>query len=307
VHSVTSLTGGQGRAWQQQLIIVQSHMFNLRASIRGLTMDYQRILEAVIDQALLAGKLLAAEYHRPSGPRGSGDKAVVDLEIETHLRAAMLDILDCDFWGEETGARLDGTEHCWVVDPNDGTADYLRGLKGSAISIGLLCQARPVLGVVYAPVTRFRGPDCIAWAKGMTRIQRNGEMINSSLSCLELQPGTSVLVSSAAREKPGINAELCAPALPIPTTSVAYRLAAVGAGDAVAGVSLVATSAHDLVAGHAILIGAGGVLIDEAGRNIIYDTQARLAVTSERCFGGAPAACHELVLRDWNRIFCGQS
>ena len=262
------------------------------------------MLEAVIDQVILAGELLAAEYHRPSGPRGSGDKAAVDLEIETQLRAHLLDILDCDFWGEETGARLVGTDHCWAVDPNDGTADFLRGLKGSAISAGLLCQGRPVLGVVYAPVTKSRGPDCIAWAEGMVHIYRNGEMLNCSLRCLDLQPGTSVLVSSAARNKPDINAELCAPAEPIPTTSVAYRLAAVGAGDAVAGVSLVRTSAHDLVAGHAILIGAGGVLIDEAGRDIIYDTQARLTVTSERCFGGAPAACHKLVTRDWARVFC---
>ncbi|MCY1365910.1 Fructose-1,6-bisphosphatase/inositol-1-monophosphatase [compost metagenome] len=69
------------------------------------------------------------------------------------LRRELLLLLDCDFWGEETGSRLTGHEYCWVVDPNDGTSDFLRGRRGSAVSVGLLHNAVPVLGVVYAPVT----------------------------------------------------------------------------------------------------------------------------------------------------------
>ncbi|MDT4865177.1 3'(2'),5'-bisphosphate nucleotidase [compost metagenome] len=60
---------------------------------------------------------------------------------------------------------LTGHRWCWVVDPNDGTSDFLKDRKGSAISIGLLHNALPVLGVVYAPVTEDCGADCIAWAR----------------------------------------------------------------------------------------------------------------------------------------------
>jgi myo-inositol-1(or 4)-monophosphatase len=267
------------------------------------TADYPQLLRAVIKEVLIAGELLASEWKRPMGPRGSGDKADIDIEIETLLRTSLLRTLDCDYWGEETGFRLEGAECCWVVDPNDGTTDFLRGLKGSAISVGLLCRGRPVLGVVYAPVTESRGSDCIAWSEGMLGVHRNGRILKHSLRDAVLCRGTSVLVSSMARQKFELNVQLCAPATPIPTTSIAYRLASVAAGDAIAGISLVPTSAHDLVAGHAILLGAGGVLVNEVGESINYDSTEKLSVTSRRCFGGSPRACMELVPRDWDLVF----
>lgn len=195
-------------------------------------MDYTALLQSVLGVVLKSGERLIAEWQRPDGLRGYGDKADVDIEIEQELRPALLQLLDCDFWGEETGTTLTGNKHCWVVDPNDGTADFLSGLKGSAISVGLLCDGVPVLGVVYAPVTAACGPDCIAWASGMSCIYRNGDYVQSSLGSAELAAGTKVLVSAAARRKPALNAQLCSPAEPVPTTSIAYRLAAVGAGDA---------------------------------------------------------------------------
>jgi myo-inositol-1(or 4)-monophosphatase len=160
---------------------------------------------------LSAGKLLSAEWERPEGPRGQGDKAEVDAEIESALRTSLLALLDCDFWGEETGIHMTGHEYRWVVDPNDGTTDFLLGRKGSAISVGLLRDARPVLGVVYAPVTDDRGPDCISWSKGCGSVIRNGRNVLYQLRDAALEPDSHVLVSTAAVNKPQLNAELCAP------------------------------------------------------------------------------------------------
>ena len=54
----------------------------------------------------------------------------------------------------------------WLVDPNDGTRDYLVGRRGSAVSIGLVADGRPVVGVVFA----FGYPDdrgtIVTWAEG---------------------------------------------------------------------------------------------------------------------------------------------
>lgn len=266
-------------------------------------MNCVALLEGVIKTVLSAGRLLAAEWERPGGPRGGGDKAEVDVEIEVVLRRELLALLDCDFWGEETGSRLTGREFCWVVDPNDGTADFLKGYRGSAVSVGLLRNAVPVLGVVYAPVTHDRGPDCIAWAEGLLGILRNGQLVQTRLDHLGLEHGSKVLVSTAAATKPELNAELCAPAEFILMPSIAYRLARVAAGDAVAGISLVPVSAHDVAAGHALLIGAKGVLLDQQGDPISYESESRLSKTSTRCFGGAPRACQELSLRNWGRLF----
>lgn len=263
----------------------------------------QQILPQVIEAVERAGVLVAEECVRPEGRRGSGDKAEIDVEIEELLRAELLAILDCDWWGEETGHVLSGNAFCWVVDPNDGTSDFLKGLKGSAISVGLLHDNQPVLGVVHAPVTPSGISDCIAWAAGMDHLLRNGDRVVVDLSDQKLDETSKVMVSAAATGKPEINTELCAPAAFYPMPSIAYRLAKVAAGDGVCGVSLYPVSAHDVVAGHALLLGAQGVLLNEDGHPVRYSTESAMARVSGRVFGGSPSACIELSNRDWNKVF----
>lgn len=265
-------------------------------------LDLPILLQQVINQVHLAGQLLIKEWSRPHGPRGQDDKAVVDVAIEQLLRKALLELLSCDFWGEETGYALTGHRWCWVVDPNDGTSDFLKGRKGSAISVGLLRDALPVLGVVYAPVTEDRGGDSIAWAEGMMHLLRNGQPVSIDLSQQYLDTHAVVMVSAAAATKPLLNTELCAPARFHSMPSIAYRLARVAAGDAICAVSLYPVSAHDVVAGHALLLASGGVLIDEDGQAISYRTETEMAIVSQRCFGGAKQACLELSARDWEPV-----
>jgi len=266
-----------------------------------MTVIVEMILPQVIAVVERAGTLLSREFFREGGPRGFSDKAAVDEEIEVQLRDELLEILPCDWWGEETGNQLSGNALCWVVDPNDGTSDFLRGVQGSAVSVGLLRDKEPVLGVVYAPVTP-RGSDCIAWAIGMDHLLRNGSAVRVDLSKQKLSGSGLVMVSSAASSKPKINSDLCAPSDFHPMPSIAYRLARVAAGDGVCGVSLYTVSAHDIVAGHALLIGANGVLVDEHGAQISYTTEAEMHRVSNRCFGGAPSACIELAERNWKKV-----
>ena len=81
--------------------------------------------------------------------------------------------------------------------------------------------------------------------------------------------------------------------------SIAYRLARVATGDGVAAVSLSAPCGLDYAAGHALMRGAGGVLLDEAGQEITYSPDGESHVM--RCFGGAPEAARELAARSWSR------
>lgn len=259
-----------------------------------------RLLELVINEVKVAGKLLAAEWNRLGGIRGFEDKAEVDVEIEHLLRRSLLGLLDCDFWGEETGSALTDHQWCWVVDPNDGTGDFLKGIPGSALSIGLLRDGIPVLGVVYAPVTDGRGEDCIAWAEGSPSLLRNGQAVSVDLRHQELCHGSLVMVSAAAVSKPDLNAALCAPAGFHPMPSIAYRLARVAAGDGVCGVSLYPVSAHDVVAGHALLRASGGVLLDQDGCPVDY--RSGLVGVAIQCFGGAPHACATLQPREWSSL-----
>jgi fructose-1,6-bisphosphatase/inositol monophosphatase family enzyme len=264
--------------------------------------DLIELLTGATEIVQRAGVLLSEEWNRPQGPRGQGEKAAIDVEIENILRPELLSLLSCDFWGEETGHILTGNAWCWVVDPNDGTSDFLKGLKGSAISVGLLHQTIPVLGIVFAPVTPEGPPDCIGWAEGMPHLIRNGQPVSSSLADKNLSSDSIIMVSAAALNKPDLNREMCAPGSFHAMPSIAYRLARVAAGDGVCGVSLYAVSAHDVVAGHALLRGAGGVLLNEIGIAIGYATEVNMETVSQRCFGGSPTVCHELTTRKWDRV-----
>jgi fructose-1,6-bisphosphatase/inositol monophosphatase family enzyme len=281
----------------------QACIYGSTVSIPMIQVDYLALLPRVIETVERAGELLRAEWFRFSGPRGHGDKADIDLEIEEALRPELLALLNCDFWGEETGHSLSGHPWCWVVDPNDGTKDFLQGLKGSSIAVGLLHHNLPVLGVVHAPVTSAGLSDCIAWAEGLSYLIRNGNAITVNLPDASFTNQSVILVSAAAVKKPAINTELCAPASFCAMPSIAYRLAKVAVGDALCGISLFPVSAHDVVAAHALLRGAKGVLINENGVEITYENEDKKLNVSKRCFGGGPSACRELAQRDWGRIF----
>ena len=57
------------------------------------------------------------------------------------------------FQGEETGKGRDGTLR-WVLDPIDGTANFARGADRWCVSLGLIEDRRPLLGVIRAPALR---------------------------------------------------------------------------------------------------------------------------------------------------------
>lgn len=267
------------------------------------SVDLKLILPGVIDVVRLAGAKLRAEFLLPDGPRGSGSHADVDEEIEWLLRSRLLALLPAFYRGEETGAQaaeLGAEGWCWLVDPHDGTAAFLRGHRGSAVSVGLLRDGVPVLGVVFAPLSPDRGEDLIAWAEGCGAITRNGAEIPELRNGNALQAGDVVFLSQDAPRYPGPNASLCSPARFVAMPSIAYRLARVAVGDGVAAVSLSGPQGHDYAAGHALLRATGRVLVNEFGDLVTYGVTG--LSDTERCFGGVSAAVKQLAKRNWSVV-----
>jgi len=99
-----------------------------------------RALAVAVESAREAGAHLLADFHRPGGARGGGDKADADTEAERGIRARLMAAFPrFGYRGEETGVQVgEPGEPIWLVDPNDGTRDYLAGRRGSAVSIGLV-------------------------------------------------------------------------------------------------------------------------------------------------------------------------
>jgi fructose-1,6-bisphosphatase/inositol monophosphatase family enzyme len=247
------------------------------------------LLRRVITAAEAAGDMLAEEFGRQTGPRGSGDHADVDEEIEAKLRKQLLEFLPARWRGEEMGEiEGPGGPYCWLVDPHDGTSAFLAGERGSSVSIALLRDGIPVLGVVHAPLSPDRGKDTIAWAEALDQIVRNGIPVLPTLADAKLASGAVVFVSQAAPEWPFGNARAVAPGRFVGLPSIAYRLAQTASGDGVAAVSLNGPCGWDYAAGHALVRGAGGILIDEQGDEVNYTVDGRS--NTGFCFGGSPSA-----------------
>jgi hypothetical protein len=85
------------------------------------------LLPGVIAAVDETGTLIRAETNRLGGPRTCGGKAPVDEEAERLLKTRLLALSPCGWHGEETGADPIGAGDTWVVDPQDGTSDFLKG------------------------------------------------------------------------------------------------------------------------------------------------------------------------------------
>jgi myo-inositol-1(or 4)-monophosphatase len=78
--------------------------------------------------------------------------SVADVAVETFIRQQLQHYFPEDaIIGEEMGGQLDDNP-CWVIDPIDGTSNFLRGSPLWGVSLGLVEQRRPVIGVVALPV-----------------------------------------------------------------------------------------------------------------------------------------------------------
>lgn len=262
-------------------------------------MSYEHALRTALDAALEAGEHLRRELHRWGGPKGHSMHADADEEAEWLIRKRLTAAFPT-YWyrGEETGS-VQGTEpYVWLVDPNDGTTAFLRGGRGSSVSIGLLKQGVPVLGVVYAFAAPDDSGDLIYWAEGF-ELSRNGKPVRRKWNTS--RRNEIVVITSLHRDSlTSAILETVRPFRYRAVTSIAYRLALAAAGDAEAAVSWHWPGDWDYGAGHALIRGAGGIFVNEEGREITYAQDGASKV--DRCFAGDPGVVRDLVKRDWDRL-----
>jgi myo-inositol-1(or 4)-monophosphatase len=101
--------------------------------------------------------------HLQVSKKGPGDfVSAADLRVEQILRQELKKARpDYGFLLEESGS-VDGVDphHLWIVDPLDGTTNFLHSIPHFAISIGLVRDGEPIAGVIYQPLT-----DEMFWAE----------------------------------------------------------------------------------------------------------------------------------------------
>jgi myo-inositol-1(or 4)-monophosphatase len=120
----------------------------------------EELREVAEQAARSAGRLLCQMQNgisaREKGPADLVTEA--DLAAQRAIRSILLEATpQFGFVGEEDDehrqeAQGDGTEFCWIVDPLDGTTNYVHGLDNYCVSVALRRASRVVLGIVFDPV-----------------------------------------------------------------------------------------------------------------------------------------------------------
>jgi myo-inositol-1(or 4)-monophosphatase len=112
----------------------------------------------VEDIARRAGEIALAHFQSiadlPVERKGHLDLVTkADRDVEQFLIDALhASFPDDGIFGEEGGNVLGTSGRVWVIDPVDGTFNFVRGGQNWAISIGLFENGRPSFGVIFAPV-----------------------------------------------------------------------------------------------------------------------------------------------------------
>jgi len=119
------------------------------------------LLNVMVQAALKAGKSLTRDFGEVQNLqvslKGPGNYvSQADRKAEKIVREELLKARPTyGFLGEETGEEIKGTDgaHRWIVDPLDGTTNFLHGIPLFAVSIGLERNGEMVAGVIYNPAS----------------------------------------------------------------------------------------------------------------------------------------------------------
>jgi myo-inositol-1(or 4)-monophosphatase len=119
----------------------------------NMNIDIDKELRTAKKAALEAGMFLKASKIKLNEILSSTDKDIklrADMEAEKIIKDIIKKYSNFEILAEESGISSEEPyENLWVVDPLDGTANYSRNIPLCCVSIALLIDTKPVLGVIY--------------------------------------------------------------------------------------------------------------------------------------------------------------
>lgn len=118
------------------------------------TQHLQAALEPIMREA---GEIILSYFNRPNGVTVKKDTSLVtdaDKASEAFLIKSLKGLMpEAAFWAEESGVQ-GGGDYCWVIDPLDGTTNFVHGIPYFCISVALTYKGVPQVGAVYDPLQR---------------------------------------------------------------------------------------------------------------------------------------------------------
>lgn len=215
-----------------------------------------------------AGEIIMALYGKdyPIDHKGKNNPVTAaDLEANRKIHEIVLGRFPEDGWlseeNQDNPKRL-AISRVWIVDPIDGTKEFIEGIPQFAVSIALVVDGEPTVGVVYNPVKGefYRAAKSV----GATL---NGRPIR--VSSREKIDGASLLISrSEPRRRFEVFTGVCRLK---PVGSIAYRLALAAAGEGDGSLTFRLIHEWDICAGVLIVEEAGGMVMNGGGKKMVFN------------------------------------
>jgi myo-inositol-1(or 4)-monophosphatase len=235
--------------------------------------NYAAELETAERAAREAGAIIMGYYGKEYRIEQKGKNnpvTVADLEANLKIQEVLLGRYPEDGWlSEESKDDLKRlkAKRVWVIDPIDGTREFIEGIPQFTVSIGLAVDGRAVAGVVYNPAQEklYKGGQ----GAGATL---NGKPIYVTPRA-DVQGSALIVSRSEPKKRFQPFMDLCK----VETVgSIAYRLALIGGAEGDAMLTFRALHEWDVCGGVAVVEGAGGVVIDGRGEPIRFNREDSL-------------------------------
>jgi myo-inositol-1(or 4)-monophosphatase len=102
-----------------------------------------------------AGALLLENFGKSYSIEKKADQSLV-TEIDKKAESIVASHIRSTFphhriIGEETGSNIESDEYLWVIDPIDGTHNFIRGMKHFGVSLGIIRGSEFVAGIIFLP------------------------------------------------------------------------------------------------------------------------------------------------------------
>lgn len=219
------------------------------------------------------GMVIACESKEDGSPVTEADRRAEEyIKRELKDAIATIPVIGEESVAGDDVADLSGEEYFWLVDPLDGTREFVQGSPDYTVNIALVKNAVPVLGVIYAPA---RGEMFSAFGEG-TAVRWLRETGNEKQIRTRIPPrGGLTVMASKTRSIAELDKFLEEHKVEkIIRKGSSLKICAVAQGKADLYAGLAETCEWDTAAGQAILESAGGEIVDLEGNPLRYGDQA---------------------------------
>lgn len=237
-----------------------------------MTSDWQRELKVLLNAVECAGEAINTIQKNGFAVLTKQNDEVLtqaDLQANTVLKQTLLSAFPEDGWLSEESVddetRL-ARRRVWIVDPIDGTKEFVKGIPEYAISVALVEEGKPCVAAVYNPATNELFHASIGGGTWLG---------DQRVYCNQKVPNRLTLLASRSEYARGEWDAFMQHDVKV-IGSIAYKLALIAAGKADATFSLGPKNEWDIAAGALLVEEAGGVVTNQQRQPFCFNQKKSL-------------------------------